>query len=141
MRDLLRRRLGLGLSGQLGPDWSPALLAGHPGRREGGGERGGGGEGLQVGLVIEPAAGTLYLLLALAGQAGGAEHQAGAAGLFPGPARDAEVELVAPLGVRVPRVFVGRTLWTGELVQSTGGTAGSKQFLVMMTVGRPGWPR
>ena len=63
----------------------------------------------------------------------GAEDEAGAAGLSAGTSCDAEVELVAPVGVGVPRVLVGRTLRAGELVQGTGGAAGPEQFLVSLS--------
>ena len=91
-----------------------------------------GGEGLQEGLVIVGVARSSNRLLALAGESGGAEHEAQSAGLSPGPPCYAEVELVAPLRVGVPGVLVGGTLRTGELVQSAGGTAGPKQFLVRL---------
>ena len=135
LRNLLRRQLRLRLRLPVertgGSDGSPPVLTGQPVGREGGGERGRGGEGGHEGLVVEPAAGPLHRLLALAAQADGVEDEAWTAGLPPGSPGDAEVELVAVLGVGVTGVLVGGAGRAGELVERTGGTAGSKQFLVI----------
>jgi len=133
LRDLLRRRLRLGLPVDQGPHGSPSLLTGYPVGGESGGERSRGGERVQVGRVVEPATRPLHLLLALARQTDGAEDEAGAAGLSAGTSCDAEVELVAPVGVGVPRVLVGRTLRAGELVQGTGGAAGPVCLVCVIT--------
>ena len=136
----MRLRLPVERSGR--SDWSPPVLTGQSVGGEGGVERGRGGEGLQEGGVVEPAAGSLHLLLVLAGQTHGVEDVAGTAGLAPGSAGDAEVELVAVVRVGVPGVFVGGTGGAGELVERTGGTAGSEQFLVINNTGASlaAWP-
>ena len=135
MRNLLLRqlrlRLGLSVERPGGSDRSPPVLTGQPVGGETGGEGGGGGQRLQERLGVEVAAGPLHLLLALTGQTDRVEDEAGTAGLTPGSAGDAEVELVAVLGVSVAGVVVWGTGGAGELVQRTGGTAGSKQFLVI----------
>ena len=131
----MRLRLWLPVERSGRSDWSPPVLTGQSVGGEGGVERGRGGEGLQEGGVVEPAAGSLHLLLVLAGQTHGVEDVAGTAGLAPGSAGDAEVELVTVVRVGVAGVFVGGTGRAGELVERTGGTAGSEQFLVINNTG------
>ena len=131
----MRLRLWLPVERSGRSDWSPPVLTGQSVGGEGGVERGRGGEGLQEGGVVEPAAGSLHLLLVLAGQTHGVEDVAGTAGLAPGSAGDAEVELVTVVRVGVTGVFVGGTGGAGELVERTGGTAGSEQFLVINNTG------